>query len=68
MFPDKYTYLIEYLVADDNGRHKEKKDIAFTKPKESWKYADYTKLEQYLAGTHKGRADVNILSISEVKK
>lgn len=69
MFPtkEKPKYDVEYLVIDDHGKHKVTKRIGFGKPKEEWDLADYGKIEQLLALLHKGRVNVSIIDVREVK-
>lgn len=69
MFPGKtkYKVLVEYLATDNTGRHKTVREVETTVPLSQWTLKEYFTMEEFLTKFHKGRTDVTIISVSEVK-
>lgn len=64
----RYRYEIEYFVTDDAGKHKKKREVEFTKPKETWKNSDWDALDKYLRAQERSkRCDVSVIEVKPIK-
>ena len=66
----RYRYEIEYFVTDDStGKHKRKKEVEFTKPKEQWDNAEWDTLDRYLRLQEKSsRCDVSVIEVKPIRQ
>ena len=64
----RYRYEIEYFMTDDSaGKHKKKREVEFTKPKDNWGREDYETLAKYLRLQEKSnRCDVSIIEVKAI--
>lgn len=68
MTSTRYRYEIEYFVTDNDGKRKKKREVEFTKPKETWKNSDWDTLDKYLRIQERSkRCDVSVIDIKPIK-